>query len=157
MFFESSFALKQKSFAESLLNNLRDKKLIHNEFGLNLINVSDPNVFYTERVADSTVVEDNKRKIEKYLEANNIPLDAVSILKTNKTYKVTVDQNVFTPKDLLPSSRAWDTPRAKAVVKHLMRMFPEVKVKMLSPTEAETLYNKIPRSDKSKVNFKNVN
>ena len=152
-----AFALKQKSFAESLLNNLRDKKLIHNEFGLNLINVSDPNVFYTERVADSTVVEDNKRKIEKYLEANNIPLDAVSILKTNKTYKVTVDQNVFTPKDLLPSSRAWDTPRAKAVVKHLMRMFPEVKVKMLSPTEAETLYNKIPRSDKSKVNFKNVN
>ena len=62
-----AFALKQKSFAESLLNNLRNKKLIHSEFGLNLINASDPNVFYTERVADSAVVEDNKRKIEQYL------------------------------------------------------------------------------------------
>lgn len=152
-----AFALKQKSFAESLLNNLRDKKLIHSEFGLDLINASDPNVFYTERVADPVVVEDNKRKIEQYLKANNIPLDAVSIIKTNKTYKVIVDQNVFTPKDLLPSSRSWDTPRARAVVMHLMRMFPGVKVKMLSPIEAEALYNKIPKSDKSKVNFKNVN
>lgn len=152
-----AFALKQKSFAESLLNNLRNKKLIHSEFGLNLINASDPNVFYTERVADSAVVEDNKRKIEQYLKTNNIPLDAVSIIKTDKTYKIIVDQNVFTPKDLLPSSRAWDTPRARAVVMHLMRMFPEVKVKMLSPTEAEALYNTIPKSDKSKVNFKNVN
>jgi len=152
-----AFALKQKTFAESLLNNLREKKLIHTEFGLNLINASDPNVFYTERVADPVVVEDNKRKIEQYLKTNNIPLDAVSIIKTNKTYKVIVDQNVFTPKDLLPSSRAWDTPRSRAVVMHLMRMFPDVKVKMLSPTEAEAIYNTIPKWQKSKVNFKNVN
>ena len=152
-----AFALKQKGFAESLLSNLRDKKLIHTKFGLSLINASDPNVFYTERVADPAVVEDNKTKILKYLNTNNIPLDAVSIIKTNKTYKVTVDENVFTPKDLLPSSRSWDTPRSRAVVMHLMRMFPEVKVKMPSATEAETIYNKIPKSDKSKVNFKNVN
>ncbi len=151
------FALKQKSFAESLLNNLREKKLIHTEFGLNLINASNPNVFYTERVADPLVVEDNKRKIEKYLEANNIPLDAVSILKTNKTYKVTVDQNVFTSKDILESSRSWDTPRALAVVMHLRRMFPQIQVKMLSVADAQARYNSIPQWQKSKVNFKDVN
>jgi hypothetical protein len=152
-----AFALKQKSFAESLLNNLRDKKLIHSEFGLNLINASDPNVFYTERVADPTIVENNRRKIIDYLRINNIPVNAVSILETNKTYKVTVDQNIFTPKDLLPSSRSWDMPRSRAVVMHLMRMFPDVTVKMLSPTEAEAIYKTIPKWDKSKVNFKNVN
>jgi hypothetical protein len=152
-----AFALKKKTFAESLLNNLREKKLIHTEFGLNLINVSDPNVFYTERVADSAVVERNKKKIIEYLKINNIPLDAVSIIKTSKTYKITVDENVFTPKDLLPLSRSWDTPRARAVVMHLMRMFPNVKVKMLSPTEAEAIYDTIPKWQKSKVNFKNVN
>jgi len=152
-----AFALKQKSFAESLLNNLRDKKLIHNEFGLDLVNASDPNVFYTERVANKNIAKDNRIKILKYLKANNIPEDAVLITETEKTFKIKVLDNMFTPKDILPSSRAWDTPRSQAVVMHLIRMFPEVKVKMLSPTEAEALYNTIPKWDKSKVNFKNVN
>jgi hypothetical protein len=152
-----AFALKQKSFAESLLNNLRDQKLIHTEFGLNLINVSDPNVFYANRVADPAVVESNRNKIIQYLKANNIPLDAVSIIKTDKTYKVVVNENVFTPKDILPSSRSWDTPRARAVVMHLKRMFPQIQVKMLTVGEAQTLYNSLPQWQKSKVNFKDVN
>ena len=50
-----AFSLRQKKFAESLLDNLKDKKLIHNEFGLDLINASDPNVFYTERVANKNI------------------------------------------------------------------------------------------------------
>ena len=152
-----AFALKQKSFAESLLNNLREQKLIHSEFGLNLINVSDPNVFYTNRVADPAVVESNRNKIIQYLKANNIPLDAVSIIQTKNTYRVEVNENVFTPKDILESSRSWDTPRARAVVMHLKRMFPQIQVKMLSVTDAETLYNSLPKWQKSKVNFKEVN
>jgi hypothetical protein len=152
-----AFALKQKSFAESLLNNLRDKKLIHTEFGLNLINVTNPNLFYTDRVYDKTVVENNRNKIIEYLKANNIPLDSVSIIATDKTYKVEVNENMFTPKDMLESSRSWDTPRARAVVMHLMRMFPQIQVKMLSVADAETLYNSIPQWQKSKVKFKEVN
>jgi hypothetical protein len=152
-----AFSLKQKKFAESLLNNLRDKKLIHNEYGLNLINVTNPNLFYTERVYDRTVVESNRNKIIQYLKANNIPLDAVSIIATDKTYKIEVNENVFTPKDMLESSRSWDTPRARAVVMHLKRMFPQIQVKMLSVADAQALYNSIPEWQKSKVNFKEVN
>ena len=152
-----AFALKQKSFAESLLNNLREQKLIHTEFGLNLINVSDPNVFYANRVADPAVVESNRNKIIQYLKTNNIPLDAVSMPKTDKTYKVVVNENVFTPKDILPASRSWDTPRTKTVIPHLLRMFPQIQVKMLSVGEAQTLYNSLPQWQKSKVNFADVN
>lgn len=152
-----AFALKQKSFAESLLNNLRDQKLIHTEFGLNLINVSDPNVFYANRVADPAVVESNRNKIIQYLKVNNIPLEAVSIIETKNTYRVEINENVFTPKDILQSSRSWDTPRARAVVMHLKRMFPQIQVKMLSVGEAQTLYNSLPKWQKSKVNFKEVN
>lgn len=152
-----AFALKQKSFAESLLNNLRDQKLIHTEFGLNLINVSDPNVFYANRVADPAVVESNRNKIIQYLKVNNIPLEAVSIIETKNTYRVEINENVFTPKDILQSSRSWDTPRARAVVIHLKRMFPQIQVKMLSVGEAQTLYNSLPKWQKSKVNFKEVN
>ena len=39
-----------------------------------MINVSDPNVFYANRVADPAVVESNRNKIIQYLKANNIPL-----------------------------------------------------------------------------------
>ena len=152
-----AFALKQKSFAESLLNNLREQKLIHNEFGLNLINVTNPDLFYTNRVADPIVVESNRNKIIQYLKANNIPLDAVSIIETKNTFRVEVNENVFTPKDMLESSRSWDTPRSRAVVMHLKRMFPQIQVKMLNVNEAETLYNSLPQWQKSKVNFKEVN
>ena len=152
-----AFSLKQKKFAESLLNNLREQKLIHTEFGLNLINVTNPNLFYTDRVYDRTVVESNRDKIIQYLRTNNIPLDAVSITATNKTYKITVNQNMFTPKDMLESSRSWDTPRARAVVMHLKRMFPQIQVQMLSVSDAEILYNSIPQWQKSKVNFKDIN
>ena len=152
-----AFSLKQKKFAESLLNNLREQKLIHTEFGLNLINVTNPNLFYTDRVYDRTVVESNRNKIIQYLRTNNIPLDAISITATNKTYKITVNQNMFTPKDMLESSRSWDTPRARAVVMHLKRMFPQIQVQMLSVSDAEILYNSIPQWQKSKVNFKDVN
>lgn len=152
-----AFSLKQKKFAESLLNNLREQKLIHTEFGLNLINVTNPNLFYTDRVYDRTVVESNRNKIIQYLRTNNIPLDAISITATNKTYKITVNENMFTPKDMLESSRSWDTPRARAVVMHLKRMFPQIQVQMLSVSDAEILYNSIPQWQKSKVNFKDVN
>ena len=152
-----AFALKQKSFAESLLNNLRDKKLIHNKYGLNLINVTNPDLFYTDRVYDRTVVESNRNKIIEYLKANNIPLDAVSITATDKTYKIEVNENMFTPKDMLESSRSWDTPRARAVVMHLMRMFPQIQVKMLSVGEAEILFDSIPEWQKGNVKFKEVN
>lgn len=152
-----AFALKQKSFAESLLNNLRDQELIHSQFGLNLINVSDRNAFYANRVADPVVIKSNYNKIIQYLKANNIPLDAVSIIPTKMTYKVEVNENVFTPKDILESSRSWDTPRSKTVIPHLLRMFPQIQVKMLTVGEAQTLYNSIPKWQKSEVNFKEVN
>ena len=40
---------------------------------------------------------------------------------------------------------------------HLKRMFPQIQVKMLSVVDAETLYNSLPKWQKSKVNFKEVN
>ncbi|BCV02305.1 MAG: hypothetical protein CM15mV51_1260 [uncultured marine virus] len=52
---------------------------------------------------------------------------------------------------MLPASRSFNTNHSRQVVMHLMRMFPQVNVKMLSPGNAEKLYNSLPDSVKTKV------
>tara|TARA_R100000935_G_scaffold54722_1_gene83882 strand:+ start:1092 stop:6785 length:5694 start_codon:yes stop_codon:yes gene_type:complete len=148
-----AFALKQKNFGESILNNLRREKIIHQYQDIYLVNNSNPQT----REYDEKFLQNNLDRLVQYLEINNIPLDSISTIRTPMSYKVKVKPDVFTNKDLLPSSRSWDTNRSRAVVGHLMRMFPQVKVEMMSVSEAQTLYDKLPQWRKTSANFSEVN
>ena len=148
-----AFALKQKKFKENLLENLSREKIIHQYLGTYYINNSDPKT----RKLDVEYLKNNYNKLKKYLEINNIPVDSVLLTRTKNTYKVDVESSLFTPKDLLPQSRSWDTVRSRAVVKHLLKMFPQIRVKLLSVSEAENLYNTIPQWKKTTANFSQVN
>jgi hypothetical protein len=150
---QTLYNLKQLDFGQSLLNNLRRLSIIHSFQGTYYLNNTD-----RDSLQPSTeLVESNKRRLEKYLEINNIPAEAVQIIKTPKTYRVVVDSTVFSPKDILESSRAWDKPRSRHVIMHLMKLIPGLNVSMKSVSEAEKLYDGIPQWRKSKVPFDQIN
>lgn len=153
---KAAFSLKQKEFSENLLANLVEKRILHSYQGFYLVNNSNPATFKY----DEEFLQANLKRLTRYLEINNIPLNSVTITRTPKSYKVQVINNIFTPKDLLEKSRSWDTPRARAVVSHLRRLFPQVGVKLMTEAEAEAIWNdenKVPKWAKTDVSFDQVN
>ena len=148
-----NFALKQKDFGEAVLDNMRREKIGSRLFGQFLINNSNPNT----ELYDEAYLENNLKKFYRYLEINNIPVKSFKVTKTDKSYKVEALFNSFTPKDIIEKSRSWDTNRSRAVVMHLKKMFPQVQIKMLSPTQARVVYEKIPKWRKKNVGFNEIN
>ena len=148
-----ALSLKKKSFGESLLINLRREKIGHNYLNEFYINSSDPNT----KEFSQLVLKSNYKRLQRYLEINNISQDRITAIRTKNSYKITVNDNLFTDKDMLESSRSWDTNRARNVVMHLKKLFPQVNVKMLSVSAAEEMFNSLPQWKKNKTNFKEVN
>lgn len=148
-----AFNLKRRSFKESLLNNLRRERIIHQYQNNYYINNSNANT----REYDESTLNTNRIRLQRYLEINNIPADRVSLQRTPKTFRVVINENLFSEKDILPESRSWDTPRARAVVMHLKRMFPQVNIQMLSVSEASALFDSMPDWKKKNTPFNKVN
>ena len=136
-----ALSLKKKSFGESLLINLRREKIGHNYLNEFYINSSDPNT----KEFSQLVLKSNYKRLQRYLEINNISQDRITAIRTKNSYKITVNDNLFTDKDMLESSRSWDTNRARNVVMHLKKLFPQVNVKMLSVSAAEEMFNSLPQ------------
>jgi len=86
--------LKQKEFGQALLNNLSREKIIHNHQGSYYINNTDQE---TLQISDS-LIESNVRRAKRYLDANNLPADSLTIEKTPKTYAVAVNSNLLQQK-----------------------------------------------------------
>jgi len=147
------YALKQKQFGESVISNLVNKKLIHMFNGNYLVNVAYPGT----QEYNAQAVKDNLKAIYKYLDINKIPLETIDFAATDKTFKVTMLNNVFTPKDILESTRGWDTSRSQKVVGHLKRMFPGVEVRLVSVKEAKRIHDGLPAWRKTSGSFANVN
>ena len=150
---KAAYALKQRKFGESVINNLRRLKLIHLKNGEYVINNSYNNSWNYDEVA----LNRNKNTLVRYLEANNISLNSVDIIRANNTYIVRILDNMFTPKDMLQSSKDWDIVRSREVVTHLMRMFPQLKVKMVSVREAKIIHDRLPVWQQKKGTFSEVN
>ena len=148
-----AFNLKKRSFKESLLNNLRRERIIHQYQNNYYINNSNANT----REYDESTLNTNRIRLQRYLQINNIPADRVSLERTPKTFRVVVNENLFSEKDILPESRSWDTPRARAVVMHLKRLFPQVNIQMLSVSEASALFDSMPEWKKKNTPFNKVN
>ncbi len=147
-----AYALKQKQFAYSLLDNLRRERIGHTYQGQFLINNSNP----ATREFDEMFLDANIKRLYRYLKVNNLSADTITLQKTPMTYRLMVNEDMLTNKDMLESSRSWDTPRAREVVMHLKRMFPQVDVKMLTVGQAADMFANMPAWKKSNVKFKDV-
>ena len=75
-----AFNLKRRSFKESLLNNLRRERIIHQYQNNYYINNSNANT----REYDESTLNTNRIRLQRYLEINNIPADRVSLQRTPK-------------------------------------------------------------------------
>jgi len=147
-----AFALKQEDFGKSLLTNLRRERIGSMYQGTFFVNNSNP----ATREYDEMFLSSNLKRLKRYLKINNLSEDVVTITRTPKSYKVEVNEDLFTGRDMLPASRSWDTPRARAVVMHLKRMFPQIGIKMLSVAEGREFYDSLPDWKKNNVKFKQV-
>ena len=148
------FNLKRREFTEALYANLVREKILTKYKG-NYYIVSSKN-----RIFDPNIRKFNKGRLYSYLRINNIDSNSVVEATKGAGLTITINQYIFTPRDIISESRDFDTPHAREVVRHLMRMFPQIKVKMLSVKDAKALYDALPNSQKvsgkSKVNFDNV-
>ena len=99
---QTLYNLKQIDFGQSLLNNLRRLSIIHSYQGKYYINNTDQE---TLQPSDK-LIESNIRRLQKYLEINNIPEAAVKLDKTPKTFRVSLESNLFTNKDMIEASRS---------------------------------------------------
>ena len=81
-----AFNLKRRSFKESLLNNLRRERIIHQYQNNYYINNSNANT----REYDESTLNTNRIRLQRYLEINNIPADRVSLQRTPKTFRVVI-------------------------------------------------------------------
>ena len=147
-----AFALEQKEFAYSLLDNLRRERIGHTYQGQFFINNSNP----ATREFDEMFLDANIKRLYRYLKVNNLSAETISLDKTPMTYRLTVNEDMFTNRDMLEASRSWDTPRAREIVMHLKRMFPQINVKMLTVGEASDMFTNMPDWKKSNVKFKDV-
>ena len=145
--------LKQVEFGQALLNNLSREKIIHSHKGAYYINNTDQD---TLQISDS-LIDSNVRRAERYLEANNLPADSLNMDKTPKTFAVSINSSLFSAKDMLPQSRSFNKPRARQIVKHLMKMFPNVNISLVSATKGKRMYDSLPQWRKAKVPFTQIN
>lgn len=153
------FSLKTKQFKEALIQNLTRNSIASRKVagGPLLVNNSRQDT----REYDEKFLQDNVKKLYGYLSANKIPFETVSLFRTQsgKTYRVEINENLFTAQDILEKSRGWDTARASQVFKHLTRLFPQIQYQYVTPQQAKRYYDSLPADIKANLpkDFNDVN
>ena len=158
------FSLKKKNFANTLLNNLRNNRMIsrrgNNPYHINMTRPGAPK----DTVGNEKDIQFNLLRIRNYLKTNNIPQSAI-ILKSggstsNKTQiiNIGIDEDVLTAVDILPESRAWDTPHTPLLIEHLQRVFPGLNINVVGVNEAKAYYESLPENANKKIkDFSKIN
>ena len=109
------FNLKRREFTEALYANLVREKILTKYKG-NYYIVSSKN-----RIFDPNIRKFNKGRLYSYLRINNIDSNSVVEATKGAGLTITINQSIFTPRDIISESRDFDTPHAREVVRHLMR------------------------------------
>ena len=151
--------LKTREFEDALYNNLRRIGAISKFHGKYYVVSTSYSAKDGMNVFNPNKRNDNLLRIANYFRMNNIPLRSIkmSYTKSKKGLRFAVDTESFTPQDIIPAARGFDTPHAREVVRHLMRMFPQVSVTMLSVKDAKILYDDLPIEQKAELPFDQIN
>lgn len=150
---KAAHSLKARKFSQALVQNLNKKNLISG------IADSKGNVTYyvtgtskdnrgPDVVIDPNILNNNKNKIINYLVQNNINPAAVTFYPKGKTMVMVVNENVFTPQDLILPTK--NKTNVISVLQHLYSKIPGISIRLETPGDAEKLYNSIPSFAKPK-------
>jgi hypothetical protein len=150
-----AFSLKTKDFADAVLSNLSRKNLISwsNKYETYFVN----NTRGEEVIGNQESLEANVKSIIRYLEFNNIPKEALSLTKTPNSFTISIEDSVFTPRDILPKTKTNTGTHTNQVLRHLKRMFPQINIAVVNVKEAQNYYESLPAWQKANVPFSDVN
>jgi hypothetical protein len=143
----------KREFGQALVKNLITAKLATKKYkGFHYVNATDGQSL----LANERILRKNESKIYKYLDANNIPAEVITIQNTKRSAKIIVNDNLFKISDIVPERRPADTTRTLTIIEHLERMFPQVEVSIVSEAQAEQYYNSLDPGQKSRLKFKDI-
>ena len=147
----TQYSLDKKNFADSLLANLSRKGIL-TKFKGNFYVVQSKNWKY-----DPAVKEYNLKRLRGYLNANNIPLSSIETFPKGKGTAVIVKTDLFTPTDIIPASRSFNTTHTRKVINHLKDLFPGINVQLTSEKKAKEYYDSLPEEQKANIKFDEIN
>jgi len=95
---------------------------------------------------DPVVLEHNLNRLNKYLLHNNISVDTIKLspIRSKKTFKVSVNNDMFTDSDLIAERSDKNKTYIWELVRHLTTLFPNVKSYWMTVKEAEDLHKQLP-------------
>tara|TARA_R110002012_G_scaffold142603_3_gene300691 strand:- start:3075 stop:8666 length:5592 start_codon:yes stop_codon:yes gene_type:complete len=148
-----AFDLKKRTYKESLLANLSRKNIISKYQGEYFVNNTNQNTLRLDR----RLLYSNRDKVLALLDHWNVPRESVMITPTPKSFRVEVDENMFTRRDVMPQVNNKNKTHILGIVQHLNEMFPDLVVNVATIDEAQEYYDSLPEWQKSKVPFNKVN
>lgn len=148
-----AYNLKKRSYKESLLANLSRKNIISKYQGEYYVNNTNQNTLKLDR----RLLYSNRDKVFNLLNHWNVPRESVIISPTPKSFRVDIDENIFTKRDVFPQVNNKNKTHILGIVQHLNEMFPDLVVNVASIDEAREYYDSLPDWQKSKVPFNKVN
>ena len=154
---EALFSLKKKEYSESILTNLYDKKLISKYNDEWYINTTDrTKKQYGKPESNRRIANLNRLKVERALSFWNIPSETVSIERTDKTYRISINENVFTKRDVIAQDNNKDHTHLLDILQHMNSMFPQLNIQVVSVKEARKHYDTLTPEQTKGIPFSEV-
>lgn len=154
---QTLFSLKTREFSDALLGNLSRLgygSKYNNRF---YINNSERTTWDSNTWSyNESVLQKNLTLAKRYLRINNIPEEAVTFRRTDKAYEVIVQDNMFTPKDLIKAQENNKSTHSVQLVQHLANLFPQINIEVVTVKQAREYYDSLPESQKAKVPFDKI-
>jgi hypothetical protein len=145
---KKAFNTQKKDFAEKIMLNLQSLGYVTKVKGewiikKNLDDLGDNNT-------DDSIVQN---AILSYLSVLGFPTNVVSFTANDTVTKVNVNLGPLTVDQITPKETS---RRTTSIINHLAAVFPQIKIKQISPAEAEKIYNEAADLAKLNVDFNNV-
>ena len=146
--------LKKREYSEAVLANLSNRGLISKWNGEYYINVTEPGQI--ERI-DRKVAELNRIKALKILKLWGVNPEAITMERTDKTYRVDINPNIFTKGDLIAQDNIKNHTHVLDILEHMSDLFPQLNIQVATVKEAREYYDNLSEGQKRKVSFDQIN
>ena len=151
---KTMLSLKKREYADAVLANLSNAKLVSKFNGEYYINVTEPGQI--QRI-DRKVAELNRVKALRLLKLWGVNPSAITMERTDKTYRVDINPDIFTRGDLIAQDNSKNHTHVLDILEHMMDLFPQLNIKVASVSEAREYYDNLSEEQKRKVPFEQIN
>jgi hypothetical protein len=145
---KKAFNIQKKDFAEKIMLNLQSLGYLTKVKGEWIIKKNLDNL--GGNTTNDSIVQN---AILSYLSVLGFPANVVSFTANDTVTKVNVNLGPLTLDQI---TRKEVSRRTTSIINHLAAVFPQIKIKQISPAEAEKIYNEAADLAKLNVDFNSV-